>query len=55
MSCNRRMFLGRAWIAPGKFGQDAEPVDIAPTLAHLLDVGLPSGCEGRELTEILRR
>jgi hypothetical protein len=49
------MFLGKRWISPGKFGEDADPVDIAPTLAHLLDVGLLSGCEGRVLTENLRR
>src|SRR5882672_220439 len=49
------MFLGKRWVAPGKYGQDAEPVDIAPTLAHLLEVGLPSGSDGRVLTEILHR
>jgi len=49
------MFSGNSWIVPGKYGQEAQPLDIAPTLAHLLNVGLPSGCEGRVLMEILKR
>ena len=48
------MFLGRRWIEADKYGQGAEPTDIAATLAHLLNVGLPSGSEGRVLTEILK-
>ncbi|MFZ6873583.1 alkaline phosphatase family protein [Undibacterium sp. Di27W] len=39
---------------PGAYGQYAEVMDIAPTLAHLLRVRPPSGSEGRVLTEILR-
>jgi len=49
------LFLGKRWIEPGKFGQSADPADIAPTLSHLLNISLPSGSEGRVLTEILRR
>ena len=39
------LFLGRRWVEPGKFGQNADPADIA----------LPSGSEGRVLTEILKK
>lgn len=49
------MFLGRRWFESGRFGQDAEPGDIAPTLSHLLNIGLPSGSDGRVLVEILRK
>ncbi|MDA2932783.1 alkaline phosphatase family protein [Acidobacteria bacterium AH-259-D05] len=47
------LFLGR-WFRPGKYGNNAEIVDIAPTLAHILNVRLPSGNEGRVLVEILK-
>jgi arylsulfatase A-like enzyme len=49
------MFLGRRWFEPGKYAQEADPADIAPTLSHILGTGLPSGSEGRALAEILRR
>jgi predicted AlkP superfamily pyrophosphatase or phosphodiesterase len=45
---------GPKWIKPGHYGQYAETVDIAPTLAHLLRVRPPAGSEGRVLTELLR-
>jgi predicted AlkP superfamily pyrophosphatase or phosphodiesterase len=45
---------GAKWIKPGMYGQYAETVDIAPTLAHLLRVRPPAGSEGRVLTELLR-
>ncbi|OFA01826.1 alkaline phosphatase family protein [Duganella sp. HH101] len=48
------MIMGKRWIKPGAYGQYAEVVDIAPTLAHLLQVRPPSGAEGRVLTETLR-
>jgi hypothetical protein len=48
------MFLGNSWIRPGRYAQDADVADIAPTLAHLLTVPPPSGNEGRALGEILR-
>ncbi len=47
------MFLGSKWVKPGKYG-DAEVVDLGRTLAFLLNVRPPNGCEGRVLTEILR-
>jgi len=47
------MLLGASWVKPGKYG-DAEVVDLGRTLAFLLNVRPPNGCEGRVLTEILR-
>ncbi|GJI92248.1 alkaline phosphatase family protein [Duganella hordei] len=48
------LIMGKRWIKPGYYGQYAEVVDIAPTLANLLHVRPPSGAEGRVLTETLR-
>jgi predicted AlkP superfamily pyrophosphatase or phosphodiesterase len=48
------LLSGPKWIKPGNYGQYAETVDIAPTLAHLLHVRPPAGAEGRVLTELLR-
>jgi arylsulfatase A-like enzyme len=48
------IFMGKPWFKPGAYGQYAEVMDIAPTLAHLLRVRPPSGSEGRVLTETLR-
>lgn len=48
------ILAGPRWIRPGNYGQYAEVVDIAPTLAHLLRVRPPATSEGRVLTETLR-
>ena len=48
------MVFGPRWIKPGAYGQYAEVVDIAPTLAHLLRIRQPSASEGRILTETVR-
>lgn len=48
------MLMGQRWIKPGSYGQYAEIVDIAPTLAHLLRIRPPAAAEGRVLTEVLR-
>jgi len=48
------MIMGKPWIKAGAYGQYAEVMDIAPTLSHLLRIRLPSGSEGRALTEILK-
>jgi arylsulfatase A-like enzyme len=48
------MVFGPRWIKPGAYGQYAEVVDIAPTLAHLLRIRQPSASEGRILTEAVR-
>ncbi|WP_254926687.1 hypothetical protein [Janthinobacterium sp. PC23-8] len=45
---------GPRWIRPGAYGQYAQVVDIAPTLAHLLRVRQPSASAGRVLTQVLR-
>ena len=47
------LISGRKWIKPGYYGQYAETVDIAPTLAHLLRLRPPAGSEGRVLVEAL--
>ena len=47
------MIMGKRWIKPGYYGQYAEVVDIAPTLANLLRVRPPAGAEGRILVESL--
>ncbi|MES2127264.1 MAG: alkaline phosphatase family protein [Pseudomonadota bacterium] len=47
------LLMGKRWIKPGAYGQYAEVVDIAPTLAHLLHLRPPAGAEGRVLTEAL--
>ena len=55
--CDRHvplMVMGKRWIKPGAYGQYAEVVDIAPTLAHLLHLRPPAGSEGRVLLETLR-
>ncbi len=48
------MLMGKRWIKPGYYGQYAEVVDLAPTLANLLHVRPPAAAEGRVLTETLR-
>jgi predicted AlkP superfamily pyrophosphatase or phosphodiesterase len=47
------MLLGARWIRPGAFTGYAEVVDLAPTLAYLLETRPPSGSEGRVLSEVL--
>ncbi|MBV8123772.1 MAG: alkaline phosphatase family protein, partial [Paucibacter sp.] len=48
------LIMGQRWIKAGYYGQYAEVVDIAPTLANVLHVRPPAGAEGRVLTETLR-
>ena len=47
------MIQGSKWIKPGRYGQYAETVDIAPTLAQILNVRVPSASEGKVLTQAL--
>jgi predicted AlkP superfamily pyrophosphatase or phosphodiesterase len=47
------MLFGRRWIRPGKYSRYAEVVDLAPTLAFLLETRPPASSEGRVLSEIL--
>jgi predicted AlkP superfamily pyrophosphatase or phosphodiesterase len=46
------IFMG-AGIKPGRYDKRAAPNDIAPTLATMLDVEIPSGSSGRVLDEML--
>ncbi len=46
------IFMG-AGIKAGRYDKPAKPNDIAPTLATMLDVEIPSGSAGRVLDEIL--
>ena len=48
------MIQGSKWIKPGRYGEYAETVDIAPTLAQILNVRVPSASEGKVLTQALR-
>src|SRR5216684_6813275 len=48
------MLFGPRWIRPGPSANFAEVVDLAPTLAYLLETRMPSASEGRVLAEILR-
>lgn len=48
------MLMGPRWFHAGAYGEYAEVVDIAPTLAHLLGLRPPAAAEGRVLTETLR-
>jgi len=43
---------GPSWIKAGKYG-DSEVVDLARTIAFILNVRPPNGCEGRVLLDIL--
>ncbi len=46
------IFAGPAF-KPGQYGQ-AEMVDLAATLSHLLGVAAPAACEGEPLLRILK-
>jgi phosphoglycerol transferase MdoB-like AlkP superfamily enzyme len=46
---------GERWIRPGRHGEYAETIDVAPTLAHLLNIRPPSANEGRVLNSALAR
>jgi hypothetical protein len=47
------VMYGSRWVKPGKYG-DSEVVDLGRTIAHILNVRPPNGCEGRVLAEALR-
>lgn len=48
------MIMGAPWIRPGYYSQYAEVVDIAPTLAHILQLRPTAAADGRVLTEALK-
>jgi predicted AlkP superfamily pyrophosphatase or phosphodiesterase len=43
------LFYGPRWVTPGRIDQAVEVVDIAPTLANILAVPVPSASEGKPL------
>ena len=47
------IFWGEVF-APGRYASPVRTVDIAPTLAHVLDVARPEQVDGRVVTESLR-
>jgi predicted AlkP superfamily pyrophosphatase or phosphodiesterase len=48
------LMAGDKWIKPGRYSNPSEVVDIAPTLATILSIRVPTASEGRVLTEALR-
>lgn len=48
------MLMGSQWLKSGAYGQYAEVVDIAPTLAFLLRIRPPAASEGRVLNELIK-
>lgn len=47
------MIHGPKWVKAGRYAQYAETVDIAPTLAQVLNIRPPSASEGKVLTQAL--
>ncbi|HEY8459029.1 MAG TPA: alkaline phosphatase family protein, partial [Blastocatellia bacterium] len=48
------VILYGAGVAPGTYYSDASPADIAPTLATMLKIEIPSNCVGRILNEAIK-
>ncbi|HEV8579973.1 MAG TPA: alkaline phosphatase family protein [Thermoanaerobaculia bacterium] len=48
------LLLAGAGIKPGRYTQRVSTLDIAPTLADLLGILQPSGCEGQVLSQALK-
>lgn len=46
---------GKNWIREGRYSDYAETVDIAPTLAQVLNVRVPSGSEGKVLWRAMQQ
>jgi arylsulfatase A-like enzyme len=47
------LLQGERWIRPGRYADYVETIDVAPTLAHLLNIRPPSASEGRVLKAAL--
>ena len=47
------LLQGSRWVRPGRYAEYAETVDIAPTLAYVLNLRAPSGSEGKVLGQAL--
>jgi predicted AlkP superfamily pyrophosphatase or phosphodiesterase len=46
------VFAGRG-VKPGLYRQEIDPVDVAPTLSALLEMGMPASAEGKPRAEAL--
>jgi hypothetical protein len=46
------VFAGRG-VKPGLYLQEIDPVDVAPTLSALLEMGMPASAEGKPRAEAL--
>ncbi|WP_164018811.1 alkaline phosphatase family protein [Pyxidicoccus trucidator] len=46
------VFAGKG-IKPGAYLEEMDPVDVAPTLAALMEIGMPASAEGKPRAEIL--
>lgn len=46
------VFAGRG-VKPGVYLGEVDPVDVAPTLAALMEMGMPAAAEGRPRAEVL--
>ncbi len=44
---------GPKWIRPVRVDDKCSPLDIVPTISSILECGLPSGAQGRVLTEVV--
>jgi len=44
---------GPSWIQQGRYTQRCSPIDIVPTVVVLVNCALPTGAEGRVLTEAM--
>lgn len=47
------LFLWGRGVKPGISGAQARAIDVAPTVAALMELGMPASCEGRPLAELL--
>lgn len=46
------VFAGKG-IKPGAYLEEMDPVDVAPTLAALMELGMPASAEGKPRSEVL--
>lgn len=46
------VFMGKG-VKPGLYREEVHPVDVAPTLASLLQMGFPAQAEGKPLTQMM--
>lgn len=49
------VFFAGKGVKPGTYAQQIDPIDVAPTVAHLLEIGAPAQSEGQVRAELLGR